>query len=334
MYKSRLEKVSLANVVLDQVALRNKVDKEVDTWPDFVQSVRDKGILNPPSARILVTNDADNGKYCIIDGMHRYEAALEAGLTEIPLVVYDVTDPVEIMTLQIVGNVHKVETKPVQYRQQIRRILSHREGAITQAELAEMFNRSPTWVSKIMGLNELNEEELKLVDDGTISLSNAYALSRLNERERIEGNWTDRAQTTNPEQFMAEVTQRASALNKRPQSKEEWTAPIVLRKRGDIQNAWFEAHGASGVEKLDPVDIEHIKEEAPQAFALGMYAAYCYCISQDPETVQARTEEHNAKIAASNLKRSETERQALAEKAGKKGVSILAPKGAVNPRGT
>lgn len=55
----------------------------------LVESVKTDGVRNP----ILVRPEASTpGRYRIVDGRARFRAALVAGLTEIPLVVIDMSE--------------------------------------------------------------------------------------------------------------------------------------------------------------------------------------------------------------------------------------------------
>lgn len=59
------------------------------SWQALVESIREHGVLEP--LRVLL-EDAENGKYLIVDGRHRFRAGLEAGLTQFPCRVEEEDD--------------------------------------------------------------------------------------------------------------------------------------------------------------------------------------------------------------------------------------------------
>lgn len=68
---------------------------------DLVQSVRQKGILNP----LLITVDGT-----IISGHRRWDAAHKAGLPEAPIVVFGSDDPLDVLEALIESNKQRVKT--------------------------------------------------------------------------------------------------------------------------------------------------------------------------------------------------------------------------------
>lgn len=329
---SKLMRVPLNEVVLDVVALREKVDKERPEWAELVKSVKEHGILNPPSARVL-----KDGKYCIIDGMHRFEAAVEAELEEIPLNVYAIsgTDQevnLAVMRLQVIGNVHKVDTRPVQYAHQIQRMYIN-DPSLTTSDVALMLNKSESWVNKVLNLNKLPDAVKDLVNRGSIPVSNAYALAKLPEEEINKGGWVERAQSSDTETFFADATARAKAINKKPKNTgpEEFQAPMKLRTKGDIQVRLADMFEAN-VERLAPEELHSIQTDQAQAYNVGFTAGLMWALQQDPESVELAKQEHQARIEMSQRERAEKERANMAEKAAKKGISLMAPKGATAVR--
>jgi len=72
---------------------------DVETYPKLVESIREKGILEP----LKVMPDPENdGHYLLVDGYHRWKAAGEIGLEELPCEVWDINvDEAKVRGLQL-----------------------------------------------------------------------------------------------------------------------------------------------------------------------------------------------------------------------------------------
>ncbi|GAG50631.1 unnamed protein product, partial [marine sediment metagenome] len=144
----------------------------------------------------------------LCDGLHRYTAAVDAGLTELN-VQFLTLDDAEVLEAQIMANVHKVDTKPVQYTKQMTRIFAG-NPTMTISDMAVKLCKSPSWVSQRLGLLKLEESVAALVDDGKITISNAVVLSKLPREEQV--NFVDAAMTMGSDEFAPNVQARAKEL--------------------------------------------------------------------------------------------------------------------------
>ena len=69
-------------VVLEQV--RSNIDIETDSFKSLMQSIKDKGILEP-----LIVTGQDDGTYVLICGERRLVAARQLGLETVPIRVIE-----------------------------------------------------------------------------------------------------------------------------------------------------------------------------------------------------------------------------------------------------
>lgn len=174
---SVLKKVPLKLIRENTEALRTQVDKEDEKYHGLVDSIRKHGVMNPISLREIQDPATGDTLYGLIDGLHRFNGAMDAGLTEIPAQIIKMDDA-DLIEAQILGNVHKIETKPVLYTKALLRILGG-NPLLTLTELAGRLSRSTSWLTERLQLVKLDEEIQKLVDAGTLGLTNAYALTKL-----------------------------------------------------------------------------------------------------------------------------------------------------------
>jgi ParB family chromosome partitioning protein len=74
---------------------------------ELTQSVKEKGVLQP----VLIRPNG-NG-YILVCGERRYRASKEAGLTDIPAVIRQLTDD-EALELQIIENLQRKDVNPME----------------------------------------------------------------------------------------------------------------------------------------------------------------------------------------------------------------------------
>lgn len=208
MSNTDLKFVKIANIKENPVALRN-VNRQGEDYVALVDSVRAQGILQPILLSPIANPDGDDVIYRLVDGLHRFSAAKDAGLDEIPAFIKDQSEA-EMLVAQVLTNVHKVETKPVEYTKQLMRILSN-SPTMSMTELANKLSKSPQWLGDRLSLTKIENEKIQsLVNEGKINLSNAYALAKLPTEE--QGSFVDRAQTETPQVFIPAVNTRVKEL--------------------------------------------------------------------------------------------------------------------------
>ena len=188
----------------NSAALRS-VNRQSEEFIALVGSIKERGVLNAISVRQL--KDAETGVeyYELVDGLHRFTAACEAGCETIPAQVLDL-DQLGVLEAQIIANVHKIETRPVDYSKSLQRVMAL-NPVLTVGELATKLAKSPSWINERLGLLKLCDTVAKLVNDGKINITNAYALAKLPPEEQPD--WVDRAINQAPQEFCAAANTRA-----------------------------------------------------------------------------------------------------------------------------
>ena len=206
MSQNELAYIPLKDIeVKENFSLRG-VDPSSEKIIGMAASMKEVGVLNS----INVKSDPDNpGKYILVDGLQRFTAAGLAGLETIPAQISSTTDELTTLTSQFIANVHKVETKPVEYAKQIKRILAL-DPLMTLTTLANKICRSEAYLLNIMGLTKLGPKAAELVNSGEVGLSNAYVLSKLPDDE--QDLWVERAMTQSPAEFIPSCNERIKQI--------------------------------------------------------------------------------------------------------------------------
>jgi len=120
---------------------------------ELISSVTEKGIIEP-----LVVRQR-GARYQIIAGERRYHAAIQAGLTELPVVIRDVDDR-EMLELALVENIQRKDLTPFEESDAMQ-ALAHRCG-YTHEDLAKRLGKSRSSITEGLSLNSVPPEVRKV----------------------------------------------------------------------------------------------------------------------------------------------------------------------------
>jgi ParB family chromosome partitioning protein len=137
---------------------------------DLVESIREKGIIQPILARKISSN---NEIYEIIAGERRWRAAQRAGLHEAPVLIIEASDK-QTLELAIIENVQRADLNPIEEALGYQQLLS--EFSYTQADLSKVIGKSRSHVTNMLRLLKLSDETRALLHSGAITAGHARAV--------------------------------------------------------------------------------------------------------------------------------------------------------------
>ncbi len=161
---------------------------------NLIESIRQQGILSPLIVRAIESTD----EYEVISGHRRLHAAVKAGLSEVPALIYPL-DRNEAMIAVVDSNLHRERLLPSEkafaYKMKMdamkaqgrRTDLTLSQAATksdTAAEIGKSQNESRDQVFRYIRLTYLIPELLDKVDEGIIALSPAVELSYLSKEQQ------------------------------------------------------------------------------------------------------------------------------------------------------
>ena len=161
---------------------------------NLIESVRQQGIISPLIVRTIESTD----EYEVISGHRRLHAAVKAGLSEVPALIYPL-DRNEAMIAVVDSNLHRERLLPSEkafaYKMKMdamkaqgrRTDLTLSQAATksdTAAEIGKSQNESRDQVFRYIRLTYLIPELLDKVDEGVIALSPAVELSYLSKEQQ------------------------------------------------------------------------------------------------------------------------------------------------------
>ncbi len=143
---------------------------ESESLQYLADSIAVHGVLQPIIVRENITFP---GTYEIIAGERRWRAAKMAGLSEIPVVVFD-GDDLKIAQISLVENVQREDLNPVEEALGYQALMDRFE--LTQEQVAKEVGKSRPSIANMLRLLDLPDEILELLQDGKISVGHAKVL--------------------------------------------------------------------------------------------------------------------------------------------------------------
>ena len=154
---TRIETLPLREIEPDPGQPRKTFDDE--TLAELSASIAEHGLLQPIAVRPRAS-----GGYLIVAGERRWRASRMAGLTEVPVIVKDVTDE-QAMELALVENLQREDLDPVEEAAGIREL--------TQEQAARKLGKSRSALANILRLLTLPDSVLELLKSGFITIGHA-----------------------------------------------------------------------------------------------------------------------------------------------------------------
>ena len=264
--------VAISSIRLPQQQPRRYFDPE--KLEQLTISVKKLGILEPLLVRLL-----HPGEYELVAGERRYRAAQKAGLTEIPVVVRELTDE-EALQLSLIENLQREDLNPVEETEAILQLLATQlsssaeqarallyrmqneiKGKVTQNVLGSqegelvktMFDSLglmswESFVSSRLPLLNLPDEVIEALRQGQIEYTKAQAIARLKDTQARQALLFEAIQEN---LSLKEILERIR-LQRKPQEKPQSLKIIFKETSNRLQKAklWNNPEKQQALEKL------------------------------------------------------------------------------------
>lgn len=145
-----------------------------DELAELADSIKQNGILQP-----LLVRKKGTG-YEIVAGERRYQAAKAAGLTEVPVVIRDISDD-DVFKLALIENLQRSDLSPIEEARGYKQLLV--DKGLTQEELAKALSKSRSAITNTIRLLDLPEEVQTYVEEGQLSAGHARAILAVPQEE-------------------------------------------------------------------------------------------------------------------------------------------------------
>lgn len=145
---------------------------------ELADSIRQHGVITPILVRPLT-----GGGYQLVAGERRWRAARMAGLSEVPVLIKELTDA-QTMEIALVENLQREDLNPIEEAEGYRSLMD--TYSLTQDEVAERVNKSRPAVANAVRLLNLPKAVRERVKNGSISGGHARALLAFENEARME----------------------------------------------------------------------------------------------------------------------------------------------------
>lgn len=135
---------------------------------ELAESIEQHGVLQP-----LVVRPLANGGYQLVAGERRWRAARIAGLSEVPVIIKELTDE-EVIEIAMIENLQREDLNPLEEALGYKFMMD--ELGITQEQVAEKVGKSRPAVANALRLLKLPDEIREMVKNNLISPGHARAL--------------------------------------------------------------------------------------------------------------------------------------------------------------
>ncbi|WP_040195436.1 ParB/RepB/Spo0J family partition protein [Candidatus Soleaferrea massiliensis] len=152
-------------------------DFDENALAELADSIREHGVLQP-----LVVRPLSSGSYQLVAGERRWRASRMAGLTEVPVVVKELTDT-QCMEIALIENLQREDLNPIEEALGYRTLMDQHH--FTQEELSKRIGKSRPTIANAIRLLKLPDRVVRLVQNGDISSGHARALLSFEDEEII-----------------------------------------------------------------------------------------------------------------------------------------------------
>lgn len=144
---------------------RKHFDK--DSLLELSESIRQVGIIQP-----LIVQKRDE-VYELIAGERRWRAALEAGLSEVPVVIRNYSEE-KRLEIALIENIQREDLNPIEEAMAYKHLMN--EFHLKQDEIAERVSKSRTAITNTMRLLKLDPRVQQMIIEDMISSGHGRAI--------------------------------------------------------------------------------------------------------------------------------------------------------------
>jgi len=153
---------------------------------ELAQSIKENGLIQP----IIVRKSPVLG-YEILAGERRYRASIVAGLSEVPVIVKQLSDQ-DMMLHSIIENLQRENLNPIEEAKAYQSLI---DKGFTHTEIAEKMGKSRPYITNLVRLLGLPKHILIEVESGKLSQAHARLLIQLSSDK--QDKLLNRIQTEN-----------------------------------------------------------------------------------------------------------------------------------------
>ena len=169
----KLKLIRISDIQKNPYQPRKEFSKE--KIQELAQSIKENGLIQP----IIVRQSPVIG-YEILAGERRYRASIEAGLSEVPVIIKKLSDQ-DMMVHSIIENLQREDLNPIEEAKAYQSLI---EKGYTHADIAAKMGKSRPYITNLVRLLTLPDFILNEVEAGKLSQAHARLLIQLSTDEQ------------------------------------------------------------------------------------------------------------------------------------------------------
>lgn len=142
---------------------------------ELADSIAQHGVLQPLLVRPII-----GGGYQLIAGERRWRASRIAGLTQVPVIIKELTDD-EAAVISLIENLQREDLNPIEEAYGFASLI--KDFDLTQEEAAQRVGKSRPAVANALRLLRLPQEVIDAVREGKLSAGHARALAAIDDEK-------------------------------------------------------------------------------------------------------------------------------------------------------
>ena len=161
-----IQKINISQVIPNPLQPRkNFKDEELK---ELSSSIKNQGLIQP-----IIVKPTDDNQFQIIAGERRWRACQLNGMHEVDCVIKDLDDT-NVLEAALIENIQREDLNVIEEANAYKGLIDIKD--INNENLAKLIGKSPSHVSNILRLLELDKKIQQLVINGDLSMGHARAL--------------------------------------------------------------------------------------------------------------------------------------------------------------
>ncbi len=166
--------VSVNDIIVSSFQPRKEFDE--DAIQSLAASIKEKGVLQP-----LIVRRSSNG-YELIAGERRLRASKIAGLTEVPVIIKDLSDG-EVLEIALIENLLRENLSAIEEAEAYQNLMDN--FSHTQEKVATIVGKSRSYIANTLRLLSLPEEIKGYINTGKLTAGHARCLVGLDNAKNL-----------------------------------------------------------------------------------------------------------------------------------------------------
>ncbi|HSB17240.1 MAG TPA: ParB/RepB/Spo0J family partition protein [Bryobacteraceae bacterium] len=159
---------------IDPNPLQSRTIFQAEKLDELAQSIKANGVIQP-----LIVRRHEN-RYQLVAGERRWRASKIAGLTEVPVVVQNLTDE-QLLEVTLIENIQREDLTPIEVAHAFERLV--RELGLSHDEIGRRTGKDRSTITNLLRLLRLPPDIQQLLTEHRLSMGHARAILGLPSEE-------------------------------------------------------------------------------------------------------------------------------------------------------